>query len=70
MTTGMDAAKTVFKRVVQKIAQASGHLTGIKIADKITSIGKPKEKGKTKEIKETYISPEKRQQITDDLRFF
>ena len=40
------------------------------MADKITSIGKPKEKEKTKEIEEIYIPPEKRQQIIDDLRYF
>ena len=40
------------------------------MADKIISIGKPKKKEKTKEIEETYISPEKRQQIIDDFRLF
>ena len=40
--TGMDAAKTPSKRVVQKIAEATRDLIGNKIADKITSIGKPK----------------------------
>ena len=47
--------------------------TGIdaaKIVDKITSIGKPKEKERTKEIEEIYFPPEKRQQIIDDLRLF
>ena len=68
--TGIDAAKTSSKRVVQKTAEAGGDLIGNKIADKITSIGKPKEKEKTKEREEIYISPEKRQQIIDDLRFF
>ena len=58
--TGMDAAKTASKRVVQKTAEATGDLIGNKIADKITLIGKPKEKGKTKEIEEVYIPPEKR----------
>ena len=38
--------------------------------DKITSIGQPKEKEKTKEIEETYIPPEKKQQIIDELRLF
>ena len=66
--TGMDAAKA-FKRVVKKTAEATGDLIGNKIADKITSIGKPKEK-ETKEIEEIYIPPEKRQQIIDDLRLF
>ena len=49
--TGMDAAKTTSKRVVQKTAEAAGDLIGQKIADKTTSIGKPKEKEKTKENK-------------------
>ena len=68
--TGMDAAKTVSKRVVQKTAAATGDLIGNKTGDKIISIGKPKEKEKTKEIEEMYLPPEKRQQITDDLRLF
>ena len=68
--TGIDAAKTASKRVVQKTAEATGDLIGNKIADKITSIGKPKEKEKTKEIEEIYIPPEKRQQIIDDLKLF
>ena len=38
--------------------------------DKITSIGKPKEKGKTKEVEKIHIPPEKRQQVIDDLRLF
>ena len=42
--TGIDAAKTTSKRIVKKTAEATGGLTGNKIADKITSIGKPKEK--------------------------
>ena len=66
--TGIDAAKTASKRVVQKIAEATGDLTGSKIADKITSLGKPKEK--TKKVEEIYIPPEKRQQINDDLKLF
>ena len=67
--TGIDAAKSDSKTVVQKTAEAKGDLIGNKIADKITSIGKPKEK-ETKEIEEIYIPPEKRQQIIDDLRLF
>ena len=47
--TGIDAAKTAPKRVVQKTAEAIGHLTGNKIADKITSIGKSKNKQKEKD---------------------
>ena len=63
--TGIDAAKTASKKVVQKTAEATGDLIGYKIADKITSIGKPKEKPE-----EIYIPPEKRQQIIEDLRLF
>ena len=38
--TGIDAAKTTFKRVVQKTGQARGDLIENKIAEKITSVGK------------------------------
>ena len=68
--TGIDAVKTASKRVVQKTAEAIGDLIRKKIADKITSIGKPQEKEKTKEVEEIYIPPEKRKQIIDDLRLF
>ena len=68
--TRTDAAKTASKRVVQRSAEATGDLIRNKIADQITSIGKPKEKEKTKEIEEIYILPEKRQQFIDDLRLF
>ena len=64
----IDTAKTASKRVVQKTAEATGDLIGNKIADKITSIGKPKEKEKTNKAEKIYIPPEKRQQIIDDLR--
>ena len=47
--TGIDPAKTASKRVVQKTAEATGDLIGNKMADKITSISKPKKKGKNKE---------------------
>ena len=68
--TEIDATKTASKRVVQKTPETTGDLIGNKIADRITSIGKPKEKEKTKEIDEIYIPPEKRQQIIDELRLF
>ena len=67
--TGIDAAKTASKQVVQKAAKATGHLIGNKIADKVTSIGKSKN-DKTKKAEEIYIAPEKRQQIIDDLKLF
>ena len=45
-------------------------MIGNKIADKITSVGKSKEKEKekTNKAEEIYIPPEKRQQIIDDLK--
>ena len=58
--TGMDAAKTASKRVVQKTREATSDLIGNKIADKITSIGKQKEKEKTNKTEEIYIRPEKK----------
>ena len=44
--TGIDAAKTASKRVAQKPAEATGDLIENKIADKITSVGKSKNKEK------------------------
>ena len=70
---GIDAAKTASKIVVQKTAEAKGDLIGNKIADKITSLGKLKNKEKkdeANEVEEIYIPPEKRQQIIDALRLF
>ena len=57
--------KEWFKKIPE---EATGDLTRNKIADKITSIGKPKEK--KKEIEDICIPPEKRQEIIDDLRLF
>ena len=66
--TGLDAAKIVSKSVVQK---TTGDLIENKIADKFTSIGKLKEKPKTKEKpEEICIPPEKRQEVIDNLRLF
>ena len=58
--TGIDAAKTASKRVVQNTAEATGDLIGNKIADKITSAGKSKKDDKTKKVEEIYIPPGKR----------
>ena len=68
--TRIDAANTASKRVVQKTAEATGDLIRNKIADKITSLGKTKSKEKEDEKQEIFISPERRQQIIDDLRLF
>ena len=77
-----DAIKTALKRAIQKTAEATGDLIGNKIADKITSVSKKKSTTElhSKELhnnyedleitthKKRYISPEKRQQIFDELR--
>ena len=72
--TGIDAAKTASKRVVQKTAEATRDLIGNKITDKIVLEGKTKNKekeNKSNETGENYIPPEKRLQIIDDaLRLF
>ena len=57
--TGIGAAKTASKRVVQKTSEATGDLIGSKIVDKITSIGKPKEK-ETKKKKRNFYSIRKK----------
>ena len=56
--TGIDAAKTASKIVVQKTAEATEDLIGNKMADKITSVGKTKSKEKEGEIQDMYIPPE------------
>ena len=66
--TGIDVAKTVSKRVVQETAVATGDLIRNKIADKIYSLGKTKNKENEDERQEIYIPLEKRQQIIGGLR--
>ena len=59
---GSEFAKTAGKRIVQKRAEATGDLIRNKISDKITSLGKSKNKeNETNEEEETIILPEKRQ---------
>ena len=81
-TSKADAIKTAPKRAIQKTAEATGDLIGKKIADKITSGStelhskkstaenskKSHSDYKLEEPKTRYISPEKRQQIIDDIR--
>ena len=68
--TGTDAERAASKRLVQKTAEAAGDLIGNKIADKITSIGKPKEKEKTNKVEEIYIPPEKGDKLLMTLNCF
>ena len=57
--TGIDAANTASKRVVEKTTEATGDLIGNKIADKITSMGKPKEKETKKNRRNLYSTRKK-----------
>ena len=50
--TGIDAAKTASKRLVQKTSEATGDLVGNKIADKIISVVKTKSKVEENERQE------------------
>ena len=72
---GKDFATIAGKNIVHKNAEATGDLTGNKIADKITSASK---KSQNEEIqsnevnnempKERYISPKERQKIIEELK--
>ena len=57
--TGINAAKIASTRVVQKAVEATGDLIGNKIADKITSVGKPKEKETKKNRKNLLFTKKK-----------
>ena len=72
-----DAFKTGSKRAIQKTAEATGDLIANKIANRITKVSKNSQQNtletvaneNDKEIpKERYISPEKRQEIINELR--
>ena len=70
-----DAIKTASIRAIQKTAEVTSNLIANKIADKIKSVSKKSKNpqnneanDKSKTPKERYISPEKRQQIIDELR--
>ena len=73
-----DAIQSTSKRAIQQTVQATGDLISNKIDDKITSVSKKssaKLRSQNNEAndesearKERYISPQKRQQIIDELR--
>ena len=50
--TGIDAANTASKRVVEKTTEATGDFIGNKIADEITSASETKSKGNEKKMKQ------------------
>ena len=60
----------VSKRVVQETSETTEDLIGNKIADKITSVGKLKEKEKKKKVEEIYIPPEKNNKLLMTLNCF
>ena len=68
-----DAIKTASKRAIQKTAEATGDLIGNKIADKTINVSKKKSNNNYDDDvelathKKRYISPQKRQQIIDEL---
>ena len=74
--TSKDFAKIAGEKIIHKSAEATGDLVGNKIADKITSMGKPKSKKEKEETnimeetQEIYNAPEKRKQIIKDLKLF
>ena len=53
-----------------KAAEATGDLTGNKIADKVERVSKtsPNNNSETNELRERFIPPELRNKIIDDLR--
>ena len=68
-----DALKSVSKRAIQEIAEATGDLIGNKIADKIVRASKTSPQNnlvnnKEEILREKYISPEERQIYIDELR--
>ena len=58
--TGIDATETASKREVQKTAEAIGDLIGNKEANKVTSVGKTKEKEKNEESRRNLHSTRKK----------
>ena len=48
------AIKTVSKRAIQKIAEATGHLIGNKISDKVTSVSKKPSQNNLDKLKVKY----------------
>ena len=72
-----DSLKTSSKRVIQKTAEATGDLIGNKNANRIIKASKSSQQNNSETItnehdkeipKERYVSPEKRQEIIDELR--
>ena len=71
---GKDFAKIAGKKVLHKSAEATGEMTGNKVADRITRSSRNKAQKEDdrimEEIQEIYIPPKKRKQIIRDLKLF
>ena len=65
--TGLDALKTASKKVVDKAAEVARELIGNEIADKIVK-PKPVPDVNLRNIEETIIPPEQREDILNELR--
>ena len=74
LRAGKDFAKIAGKKVLTKSAEATGHLIGNKIADRITKSARNKEQKEDdriiEEMQEIIIHPEEREQIIRDLKLF
>ena len=74
MDGSKDFAKIAGKKVLHKSAEATGEMTGNKVADRITKSSRNKAQKEDdrimKETQETFIPPEKREQIIRDLKLF
>ena len=71
---GKDFAKIAGKKVLHKSAEATREMIGNKVADRITRSSRNKVQKEDdrimEETQEIYIPPEKREQITRDLKLF
>ena len=67
LDTRLDALKTASEKIVHKAAETAGKFTGNKITDKVV---KPKHviDGNSRNVEETIIPPEKREEISNELR--
>ena len=73
-SAGKDFAKIADKKVLTKSAEATGDMIDNKIADRINKSTRNKAQKEDdrimEETQEIIISPEKREQIIKDLKFF
>ena len=68
--TGIGPSRASSKRVIQKTEEDTGDLIGNKIADKTTSIGKPKEKKKQTKQKKFIFHQKKDNKLLMTLDYF